>query len=148
MITSFLIGLKNLADNAEYLGNNMYVFPGIGLGTILSKATTVTQSMIYASATSLSTSLLSSEVSDGLLYPDLTRIRDVSVIVAIGVIRAAQKAGVDRQTTLRDMDEDELETWVRSKMYDPLTETRRVEEEVSELMKIGKTTNGINGLHL
>ena len=126
----------------------MYVFPGIGLGTILSKATTITQSMIYASATSLSTSLLSSEVSNGLLYPDLSRIRDVSVIVAMGVIRAAQQAGVDRETRLQEMDEKELEAWVRSKMYDPLAETQRVEEEVSELMGVEKLTNGVKGSHL
>ena len=108
----------------------MYVFPGIGLGAILSKATTITQSMIYASATSLSTSLQPSEVSKGWLYPELARIRDVSVIVAMGVIRAAQEAGVDREQSIKGMGDDELEKWVRSKMYDPITETQRVEEEV------------------
>jgi len=97
----------------------MYVFPGIGLGTILSKATIITQSMIYASATSLSTSLTPSEVSEGWLYPDIRRIRDVSVIVAMGVIRAAQEAGVDREARIRDMTDEQLEQWVRSKMYDP-----------------------------
>ena len=126
----------------------MYVFPGIGLGTILSKATTITQSMIYASATSLSTSLLSSEISEGLLYPDLARIRDVSVIVAMGVIRAAQQAGVDRETRLKELSEGELETWVRSKMYDPLTESQRMEKEVSEMIKDVKMTNGVKGPHL
>ncbi|MCJ1424727.1 hypothetical protein MMC29_002615 [Sticta canariensis] len=124
-------------------GNNMYVFPGIGLGTILSKATEVTQSMIYASATSLSTSLTPSEVSQGLLYPDLTRIRDVSVIVAMGVIRAAQDAGVDAEPLIKDMEDDELRSWVISKMYDPNSETQRVEKEVSK----GKE-NGIIGSHL
>ncbi|CAD6580336.1 MAG: hypothetical protein ASARMPREDX12_009531 [Alectoria sarmentosa] len=124
-------------------GNNMYVFPGIGLGTILSKATTITQSMIYASATSLSTSLHPSEVSQGWLYPELARIRDVSVIVAMGVIRAAQEAGVDREQNIKGMGDDDLEKWVRSKMYDPITETQRVEKEVQELMDASKT--GGNG---
>ncbi len=114
-------------------GNNMYVFPGIGLGTILSKATTITQSMIYASATSLSASLHPSEVSQGWLYPELARIRDVSVIVAMGVIKAAQEAGVDREQSIKGMGDDELEKWVRSKMYDPTTETQRVQEEVQHL---------------
>lgn len=99
--------------------------------------------MIYASATSLSTSLIPSEVSQGLLYPDLTRIRDVSVTVAMGVIRAAQEAGVDGEPLIKDMKDDELESWVRSKMYDPNSETRRVEEEASR----GKQ-NGIMGSHL
>ena len=121
-------------------GNNMYVFPGIGLGTILSKATTITQSMIYASATSLSTSLLPDEVSQGWLYPEIARIRDVSVIVAIGVIRAAQEAGVDREQSIKGMGDEELEKWVRSKMYDPALETKRIEDEVSGLM------NGVNGV--
>lgn len=128
-------------------GNNMYVFPGIGLGTILSKATTITQSMIYASATSLSTSLHPSEISQGWLYPELARIRDVSVTVAIGVIRAAQEAGVDREQSIKDMADDELEKWVRSKMYDPNTETQRVEEEVQGLMDPSKM-GGNRGSHL
>ena len=125
----------------------MYVFPGIGLGTILSKATTITQSMIYASATSLSSSLHPSEVSKGWLYPELARIRDVSVIVAIGVIKAAQEAGVDREQSIKGMDNDELEKWVRSKMYDPLTETQRVEKEVQDLVDSSRG-EGNRGSHL
>ncbi|KAF6238968.1 hypothetical protein HO173_002840 [Letharia columbiana] len=128
-------------------GNNMYVFPGIGLGTILSKATTITQSMIYASATSLSTSLHPSEVSQGWLYPELARIRDVSVIVAMGVIKAAQEAGVDREQSIKSMGNEELEKWVRSKMYDPTTETQRVEEEVQGLTDPSKW-GGNRGSHL
>lgn len=128
-------------------GNNMYVFPGIGLGTILSKATTITQSMIYASATSLSTSLHPSEVSQGWLYPELARIRDVSVIVAMGVIKAAQEAGVDREQSIKGMGNEELEKWVRSKMYDPTTETQRVEEEVQGLTDPSKW-GGNRGSHL
>lgn len=125
----------------------MYVFPGIGLGTILSKATTVTQSMIYASATSLSTSLLPSEVEQGWLYPEIARIRDVSVVVAMGVIRAAQKASVDREQTIRDMGDEELEKWVRSKMYDPLNETERTEHEVQSLVDLS-TKDANRGSHL
>jgi malate dehydrogenase (oxaloacetate-decarboxylating)(NADP+) len=121
-------------------GNNMYVFPGIGLGTILCKATTITQSMIYASATSLSTSLTPTEVDQGLLYPEIARIRDVSVTVAMGVIRAAQEASVDREQSIKGMGDEELEKWVRSKMYDPALETKRIEDEVAGLM------NGVNGV--
>lgn len=70
-------------------GNNMYVFPGIGLGAILSEASQITQTMIYASGISLSNALTPEEINQGLLYPDLARIRDVSVHVASGVIQAA-----------------------------------------------------------
>ena len=125
----------------------MYVFPGIGLGAILSKATTVTQSMIYASAISLHDSLNSSEKSQGWLYPEIGRIRDVSVVVAVGVIRAAQKAGVDREQSIKGMGDAELEKWVRSKMYDPLLETERVEKEVKGWLEI-HGLNGHRGAHL
>lgn len=50
-------------------GNNMYVFPGIGLGTILSKAVKVTDEMIYASGAALSQALTAEEIDLGLLYP-------------------------------------------------------------------------------
>lgn len=138
---------QNTILTCKIIGNNMYVFPGIGLGTILSKATTVTQSMIYTSATSLSASLLPSEVSRGWLYPELSRIRDVSVIVAMGVIRAAQEAGVDREQSIKGMADDELEKWVRSKMYDPSIETVRIEEEVQNLVDVSKK-GGSRGANL
>ena len=39
------------------------------------------------------------------------------------------------------MDDEQLEKWVRAKMYDPMEETERVEEEV----KTFGMTNGVNG---
>ncbi len=103
--------------------------------------------MIYASAMSLSTSLRPSEVEKGWLYPELARIRDVSVIVAMGVIKAAQEAGVDREQSIKGLGDDDLEKWVRSKMYDPLTETQRVEEEIRGLIDPSKG-GGNPGPHL
>lgn len=109
----------------------MYIFPGLGFGAIVCKATAVTDSMIDASANSLAASLLPSEVSQGLLYPDLSRIRDVSAQVAIGVIRAAQEAGVDRESSLRNMGGEELEKWVKSRMYNPFVAIQTAEEGVN-----------------
>lgn len=114
----------------------MYVFPGIGLGAILSKSVSVTQSMIYASAESLSTSLLPAEVADNWLYPDIRRIRDVSVIVARGVIRAAQAEGVDRELPLRGLSDPELDVYIRERMYDPFGEADSITEEVRAIAGI------------
>ena len=129
-----------------------YVFPGIGLGAILSKSVSVTQNMIYASAEALSTSLLKKEISDNWLYPDIRRIRDVSVVVTAGVIRAAQKDGVDRELALRHLSDEDLEEYIRNRMYDPYTESEKVNEEIRELAQhvIGSPTgagaaNGVNG---
>ncbi|KAK5169174.1 uncharacterized protein LTR77_006483 [Saxophila tyrrhenica] len=114
-------------------GNNVYVFPGIGLGAILSKSVSVTQGMIYASGAALSKSLLPEEREENWLYPDIRRIRDVSVVVTKGVIRAAQKDGVDRELALRNVSDEELEEYIRRRMYDPFTEHEAVEEEIRGL---------------
>lgn len=133
-------------------GNNMYVFPGIGLGAILSKAVNITQDMIYASAESLSTSLNAEEVAAGWLYPDIRRIREVSVIVTRGVIRAAQENGVDRELSLRNLTDEQLDSYIKDRMYDPHRERENVKDEVAQLIATASggahaTTNGhANGL--
>jgi malate dehydrogenase (oxaloacetate-decarboxylating)(NADP+) len=125
-------------------GNNMYVFPGIGLGAILSKAVSVTQDMIYESALALSTSLSPEERAKDWLYPDIRRIRDVSVIVTRGVIRAAQKGGVDRELNLRSLSDEELDAYIKDRMYDPANEKAKLLDEISQLTH-HVDTNGTNG---
>jgi malate dehydrogenase (oxaloacetate-decarboxylating)(NADP+) len=115
-------------------GNNMYVFPGIGLGSILSKAVRVTDNMIYASGEALSKALTAEELERGLLYPDITRIREVSVVVARNVMRAAQEDKVDRENALRNMSDKDLDNYIKARMYDPHTEVRSLEREVGHLL--------------
>lgn len=129
-------------------GNNMYVFPGIGLGTILSKAVEVTDSMIYASGEALSKALNAEEIEMGLLYPEVTRIREVSVVVARQVIRAAQEAKVDRETSIRELSDADLDAWIKARMYNPHTEVQALEREVGALLSsIGRTNGHVNGFH-
>lgn len=69
----------------------MYIFPGLGLGTILAKAKHVTDSMVERASIALSDALTQEEKEAQLVYPRLSRIRDISVEIALAVIRAAQK---------------------------------------------------------
>ena len=102
--------------------------------------------MIYASADALSTSLSKEERSKGWLYPDVRRIRDVSVVVARGVIRAAQKAKVDREPVLKTLSDSELENYIRERMYDPFRENRLLLEQVSQLANSSQPkTELVNG---
>lgn len=127
-------------------GNNMYVFPGIGLGSILSKAVRVTDSMIYASGEALSAALTAEEIERGLLYPDITRIREVSIVVTRKVMRAAQADGVDRETALRKMSDSDLDNYIKTRMYDPHTEVRSLEREVGHLLSsLGNLSPILNG---
>jgi len=97
----------------------MYVFPGIGLGAILSKTAHISNDMIYASAVALSTAINQEELDLGMLYPDISRIRDVSIVVAREVIRQSQKQRLDREKSIRNLPVSQLDAWIESKMYDP-----------------------------
>jgi malate dehydrogenase (oxaloacetate-decarboxylating) len=69
--------------------NNVYVFPGIGLGVLAAGATQVTESMLCAAAHAVA------EASPpGLLLPPVGQIRQVSGLVAAAVARAAVRDGV------------------------------------------------------
>ncbi|RXW24430.1 hypothetical protein EST38_g1441 [Candolleomyces aberdarensis] len=102
-------------------GNNMYIFPGIGLGTILSKANHVTDSMVEQAAIALASSLTAEEHAAGLVYPRLVRIRDISAQIALAVIRAAQKDNVDENSLFRNLSDDALLEYIRAKQWQPTT---------------------------
>lgn len=106
-------------------GNNVYVFPGLGLGAILAKATKVTDEMVYISASSLAESLNADEIHKGLIYPRIERVRDASVVVAREVMKAARREGV---SALKEEQWVEWEEWgdvaltkyITEHVYDPL----------------------------
>ncbi|KAG2059696.1 malate dehydrogenase [Suillus hirtellus] len=100
-------------------GNNMYIFPGLGLGAILCRAKSVTDSMVQAAAFGLAGSLLWDERALELVYPRIERIREISAHIAVKVIRAAQQAGVDNSTDLKRMNDTVLLEFVKRKMWNP-----------------------------
>ncbi|KAM6494187.1 malate dehydrogenase [Amanita muscaria] len=99
-------------------GNNMYMFPGIGMGAILAKAKRVTDSMVEQAAIALSSSLTSDEAAE-LVYPRLARIRSLSPRIARAVIRAAQKENVDENLLLRNLTDDALLAYIEAKQWEP-----------------------------
>jgi malate dehydrogenase (oxaloacetate-decarboxylating)(NADP+) len=54
-----------------------------------------------------------------MLYPEITRIREVSVVVAREVIRQAQRERLDREKSIRNVSDAELDAWIKLRMYDP-----------------------------
>lgn len=100
-------------------GNNMYVFPGLGLGAILARSSAVTDRMVEAASLALADSLTPEERALELLYPRIERIRDISAQIAHRVVRTAQKDGVDRHTDLRKKNDEELMQFVKERMWNP-----------------------------
>jgi malate dehydrogenase (oxaloacetate-decarboxylating) len=77
--------------------NNALVFPGIGLGTIVSGAQRVTNSMLDASAKAIAHQVDPTSPGAGLL-PEMTNLRAVSAVVAEAVYHAAVADGVATKT--------------------------------------------------
>ena len=85
--------------------NNLYTFPGIGLGTIAARARSVTDPMLLAAATTLAGLVPGSRLDEGALYPPLAGLRQISRAIAIAVAREAQQAGVARMDPGLDAEE-------------------------------------------
>ena len=75
-------------------GNNVFIFPGLGLGAIAVNARRVTNGMTNAASKILAALVTLEERESGLLFPSVTRLRAVSYDVAVGVARQAVEEGV------------------------------------------------------
>lgn len=74
-------------------GNNVFIFPGLGLGALLSGASRVSDAMIGAAADAVADAVTADELAAGMLYPAVSRLRDVCHRVAAAVMRAASREG-------------------------------------------------------
>src|SRR5512140_988508 len=70
-------------------GNNSYIFPGVGLGGIVSKSQRITDEMFMGSAHTLASLTTESDLEQGSLYPALGRVREVSAHIAAGLAKTA-----------------------------------------------------------
>ncbi|MDH3643526.1 MAG: NAD-dependent malic enzyme [Gammaproteobacteria bacterium] len=86
-------------------GNNVFVFPGLGLGALVSGASEVTDAMVTASSAALAHQITDEELALGLLFPSVNRLREVSREVARAVVQQARNDNVAADT---DSDIDEL----------------------------------------
>jgi malate dehydrogenase (oxaloacetate-decarboxylating)(NADP+) len=94
--------------------NNSYIFPGVGLGIIASEASRVTDEMFAAAAKALDEQVLEEDFMLGRIYPSLSRIREVSVNIALAIAKIAFVRGLTAIPEPLD-----LLGLIKSKMYDP-----------------------------
>jgi malic enzyme len=87
--------------------NNVFVFPGVGLGAIVAEARTVTDRMFLIAARELATSVSDERLGSGALYPPVSDLRSVSRRIAIAV--ATEAGGLD-----------DVEATVDAAMWEPV----------------------------
>ncbi|KPK55545.1 MAG: NAD-dependent malic enzyme [Gammaproteobacteria bacterium] len=95
-------------------GNNVFIFPGLGLGSLLSRAEYVSDGMISATAVALAEEVTQEELDKGMVYPEIGRLRDVSRVVAAAVMRAASDEGVGDS-----LEDSEIESRIDAAFWDP-----------------------------
>lgn len=109
--------------------NNCFTFPGIGLGAVLSRCTTITDTMISAAVDQLASMSPKMDHPKNGLLPRLEEIDEVSAHVATAVILQSLKEGTARVESEEKPDGGYVEVprdyklclkWVQSQMWRPI----------------------------
>ncbi|BAD87057.1 putative NADP-dependent malic protein [Oryza sativa Japonica Group] len=111
-------------DPVEYDGkiyvpgqaNNAYIFPGFGLGVVMSGAIRVHDDMLLAASEALAQQVTQENFDKGLTYPPFSNIRKISAHIAANVAAKAYELGLaSRRPRPKD-----LVKYAESCMYSPL----------------------------
>jgi malate dehydrogenase (oxaloacetate-decarboxylating) len=94
--------------------NNVFVFPGMGLGVLLSEAKEVTDSLFAAAAERLANEIRAQDLAEGRLFPCQSNMRQVAAAVAEAVMRRARDDGNGR-----DISDARIPEVIKAAMWDP-----------------------------
>ena len=95
-------------------GNNVYIYPAVGLAVFATEARRVTDEMFLKAAESLAAQVTEQDLAVNLIYPPMANIREASIEVAVRVAELVFDrglAGVPRPA--------DVGAFVRGKVYDP-----------------------------
>jgi malate dehydrogenase (oxaloacetate-decarboxylating) len=95
--------------------NNAYVYPGIGLGAIATKARRISDGMFLSAARAIAASSPTKRDPQANLLPPLVKLRELSFHVALAVAKRAQVEGL-----ADPMPDDAIADAVRAKMWEPV----------------------------
>nr|CCA25004.1 NADdependent malic enzyme putative [Albugo laibachii Nc14] len=113
-------------DPVEYNGktyavsqcNNMFIFPGVGLASVISQSSRVSDRMLYSAARALANCMTPDEIQRGQVFPSVRNIRQVSLKVAVAVMQSAMDDEVALNCPKMRRGAS-LEEFIASKMYTP-----------------------------
>jgi malate dehydrogenase (oxaloacetate-decarboxylating) len=94
--------------------NNAFVFPGMGLGLLVSEASAVPDGAFAAAADRLAAEVRDEDLAAGSLFPPQSEIRRVQASIAEAVVKRVREEGVGKE-----IPDDAIPAAVRSRMWDP-----------------------------
>ena len=94
--------------------NNVYIFPGVALGVIVSGARRVTDAMFLAAARTLAAAVGDADLAQGSIFPPLEDVREISASIATAVADIAYETGLATEPR-----PDDVRPFVESQMYHP-----------------------------
>ncbi|MBI5433779.1 MAG: NAD-dependent malic enzyme [Planctomycetes bacterium] len=94
--------------------NNVFIFPGLGLGATIAEAREVTTEMFYVASSTLASSVTAERLALGAIYPSQSELRRVSFEIACAIVRYASDHDLGRRIPA-----DEIEPLVRASVWDP-----------------------------
>src|SRR5450759_4496293 len=95
-------------------GNNVFIFPGVGLGALVAEAKEVTDGMFAVAAQRLADEVKASDLASGSLFPSAHEIRRISARIAEDFVAEARNAGVGRKIS-----DAEIPKAVAAMIWDP-----------------------------
>lgn len=99
-------------------GNNAFIFPGLGLAALLSRAKEITPGMLVAAAEALANYVPADRLALKGVYPRVEMLRRASKQVAIAVFERAIADGVAQYNP--EADGKTVEEFVKSEMWEPV----------------------------
>ncbi|HQW03449.1 MAG TPA: malic enzyme-like NAD(P)-binding protein, partial [Saprospiraceae bacterium] len=95
-------------------GNNAYIFPGVGLGAVVSQAKFIKDEIFLTAARTLAHIVSQEDIDRGSLYPPLRDIRKISWEIATAVAERVFDEGIARAERPADLKQS-----IKEYMFDP-----------------------------
>ncbi|WP_394841460.1 NAD-dependent malic enzyme [Pendulispora brunnea] len=95
-------------------GNNVYIFPAIGMAVYATQATRVTDEMFIAAARGVAEQVMQSDLDVGLIYPPQSELLRTELLAATRVAEVIYARGLTRMPR-----PDDLEALIRAHAYIP-----------------------------
>jgi malic enzyme len=94
--------------------NNVFIFPGMGLGAAIAEAEEITTGMFHVAATTLARLVSQERLDLGGIYPHQSELRSVSFEIACAIVRYASEHNLGQRIAAQD-----VEAIVRAAVWNP-----------------------------